>query len=886
MSCCRSTPDHAQFSAVPQGETDADSVPQDGWRAAGAVVTVLSLTTALLSALSSCLLWAASTNSWCKQSSFVFRATGLRGVPLGLVSFLASCILAALCASELWRHRAVNRVSARAHSVLVALGLLSPVVALCILSTDDTHRTALRFVVHFAPALHLLALAVATSTGILRGQIPLKPRLIAHRGVSRIAPENSLEGIEAASGTGVYGVEFDVAVTRDGVPVLLHDRTFRRTTDIDRVFPGRARDDPSHFTSQELSRLTLSRWCSRQCDGPMDKETERTFNEARVPTMAQALESAQRQRLHAIWDLRKPSNEHAGDWMDIILNLTMASTKVDRSLVWWLADDMSERARSAGFKRACPVTHGHWERAEGRQCDVLNMHHGVSGAELRRAKGMGAWVNAYVVDSEWLFSQMWVLGIDSVTTTNPSTGIIRGPIPNKPRIIAHRGVSRIAPDNSLEGVEAASRVGMYGVEFDVAVTRDGVPVLLHDRTFRRTTDIDSVFPGRAHDDPSHFTSQEVSRLTLSRWCSRQCDGPANREAERTFRKARVPTMAQALESAQRQRLHAIWDLRKPSNEHAGDWMDIILNVTMASTTVDRSLVWWLSDGMSERARSAGFKRACPVKPGHWERAEGRQCDVLNMHHGVSGAELRRAKRSGAWVNVYVVDSEWLFSQMWVLGADSVTSTNPFPMTRMRRPAWTIGLWAYRSVWITLVVVFQLLVVVQVVAESPKGKSTPRQFLVFCGVLWLVSLTAMIIPPLVFIEAGSTGIIRGPIPNKPRIIAHRGVSRIAPDNSLEGVEAASRVGMYGVEFDVAVTQDGVPVLLHDRTFRRTTDIGRVFPGHAHDDPSHFTSQEVLRLTLSRWCSRQCDGPANREAERTFRKARVPTMAQALESALVK
>eukprot|EP00727_Mastigamoeba_balamuthi_P002622 m51a1_g12357 hypothetical protein (617) ;mRNA; f:558508-561363 len=572
--------------------------------------------------------------------------------------------------------------------------------------------------------------------------------------------------------------------------------------------------------------------------------------------MAQALESAQRQRLHAIWDLRKPSNEHADDWMDIILNVTMASTTVDRSLVWWLADDMSERARSAGFKRACPVTHGNWKGVEGRQCDVLNMHHGVSGAELRRAKRSGAWVNVYVVDSEWLFSQMWVLGVDSVTSTNPfpmtrmqkpawtlsiwtyrevplelvtavlacaqvamftvllcvhqigaqrmpvpvqyccvllalfgaslsativfadmaegaalrfvqhfapalhllalaaatcatfkfiramvskfrteavaksnsrrlllvgiayigifymttmlllplvvervSTGIIRGPIPNKPRIIAHRGVSRIAPDNSLEGVEAASRVGMYGVEFDVAVTRDGVPVLLHDRTFRRTTDIDRVFPGRAHDDPSHFTSQEVSRLTLSRWCNRQCDGPASREAERTFRKARVPTMAQALESAQRQRLHAIWDLRKPSNEHAGDWMDIILNVTMASTTVDRSLVWWLADDMSERARSAGFKRACPVTHGNWKGVEGRKCDVLNMHHGVSGAELRRAKRSGAWVNVYVVDSEWLFSQMWVLGADSVTSTNPFPMTRMRRPAWTIELWVYRPVWI-------------------------------------------------------------------------------------------------------------------------------------------------------------------------------------------
>jgi glycerophosphoryl diester phosphodiesterase len=52
---------------------------------------------------------------------------------------------------------------------------------------------------------------------------------IAHRGDWRLAPENSLEALVLAAGIdGVDGVEFDVRLSRDGVPVLLHDKTLER----------------------------------------------------------------------------------------------------------------------------------------------------------------------------------------------------------------------------------------------------------------------------------------------------------------------------------------------------------------------------------------------------------------------------------------------------------------------------------------------------------------------------------------------------------------------------------------------------------------------------------------------------------------------------------
>jgi glycerophosphoryl diester phosphodiesterase len=55
-----------------------------------------------------------------------------------------------------------------------------------------------------------------------------------------------------------------------------------------------------------------------------------------------------------------------------------------------------------------------------------------------------------------------------------------------PLRLAHRGDWRVAPENSLAALGAAMRVpGCDGVEFDVRLSRDGVPVLLHDATLAR-----------------------------------------------------------------------------------------------------------------------------------------------------------------------------------------------------------------------------------------------------------------------------------------------------------------------------------------------------------------------------------------------------------------
>jgi len=56
------------------------------------------------------------------------------------------------------------------------------------------------------------------------------PRRFAHRGVAQAAPENTLGAFEAAVALGLEGIELDLHLSRDGVPVVIHDGNLTRLT--------------------------------------------------------------------------------------------------------------------------------------------------------------------------------------------------------------------------------------------------------------------------------------------------------------------------------------------------------------------------------------------------------------------------------------------------------------------------------------------------------------------------------------------------------------------------------------------------------------------------------------------------------------------------------
>ncbi|MBX3244402.1 MAG: hypothetical protein KF685_08100 [Acidobacteria bacterium] len=82
------------------------------------------------------------------------------------------------------------------------------------------------------------------------------PLIIAHRGASAVAPENTLAAFRHAIEAGADGIELDVRLASDGVAVVIHDQDLKRTAG----FEGRV----SSYSSDELSHFDVGSWFRRK----------------------------------------------------------------------------------------------------------------------------------------------------------------------------------------------------------------------------------------------------------------------------------------------------------------------------------------------------------------------------------------------------------------------------------------------------------------------------------------------------------------------------------------------------------------------------------------------------------------------------------------------
>jgi glycerophosphoryl diester phosphodiesterase len=126
----------------------------------------------------------------------------------------------------------------------------------------------------------------------------------------------------------------------------------------------------------------------------------------------------------------------------------------------------------------------------------------------------------------------------------------QGP-PRAPLLVAHRGASAQAPENTLDAVDAADRMDVDWVENDVQRTRDGELVVIHDDSLARTTDAEQRFPGRSPWKVGDFTAAEIATLDAGSWF-----GPA-------FAGARVPTLAGYLERVERNGQRLLLEIKRP-----------------------------------------------------------------------------------------------------------------------------------------------------------------------------------------------------------------------------------------------------------------------------------------------------------------------------------
>lgn len=133
-------------------------------------------------------------------------------------------------------------------------------------------------------AVILLAVVLMSTMGQAQYS---KKTLVAHRGASAYAPEHTLAAYRLAIEQGADFVEQDLAVTKDGVLVCLHDASLERTTNVEELFPGRVTTQTiegktrkawlaNDFTLAEIKTLDAGSWFDKKFAG----ERVPTFDEA------------------------------------------------------------------------------------------------------------------------------------------------------------------------------------------------------------------------------------------------------------------------------------------------------------------------------------------------------------------------------------------------------------------------------------------------------------------------------------------------------------------------------------------------------------------------------------------------------------------------------
>lgn len=208
---------------------------------------------------------------------------------------------------------------------------------------------------------------------------------------------------------------------------------------------------------------------------------------------------------------------------------------------------------------------------------------------------------------------------------NPFLARLKAPT-GQPLIIAHRGDSFHAPENTLEAARRGKAAGADAWELDVQLTRDGVPVVLHDESLRRTTDVAARFPddSRGQDGfrVADFDLAEVRTLDAGSWFVEERGGSRSAREFGTLDRldradvdryrsgsVRVPTLEEALAFTRESAWLANVEIKSFPSDPPG-LVNRVLDVIAATGTADRVLISSFDHG--DLVATAADHADCPL----------------------------------------------------------------------------------------------------------------------------------------------------------------------------------------------------------------------------------------------------------------------------------
>ena len=249
-----------------------------------------------------------------------------------------------------------------------------------------------------------------------------------------------------------------------------------------------------------------------------------------------------------------------------------------------------------------------------------------------------------------------------------------------PLIIGHRGASARAPENTLAAFKLALEEGADGLEFDVRLARDRIPVVIHDHTLRRT----ALCAGSVES----LTSGELNGLDAGTWFNRR--NPAR--ARDSFARERIPTLAQVFErfGTRASFLYVELKCEEPAQgiQLARTVVELTRSYDLASRVVVKSFTHAL---VRESKLLAPEIRAAALFDRNWSRplvappriiAEAEACgaDEISLHRSLlRRATVEAAHGRGFGVVVWTVDTPFWLRRAHALGLRAVITNRPAEM---------------------------------------------------------------------------------------------------------------------------------------------------------------------------------------------------------------
>jgi len=247
---------------------------------------------------------------------------------------------------------------------------------------------------------------------------PPSPQLIAHRGDTRAAPDNSAAAVRAAAALGVDMVEFDVCASADGAPVVIHGPRLERWSS----GTGRV----AHAPLEHLVGLTLR---GRDGEGLVDES---------LPTLGDILDVAGTMPVNC--DIKDPVV------VDVVVAELVARDMAHRAVLSGLTGRQARRTlRRHGLQVAVlvnpsrlDVVVGRWHRVRTgwllrryrrlfRDAIIgINVPHGwIDERLVAGVHRLGGTVWAFTVDDQDRVDELVAMGVDSITTNRPGEIAIR-----------------------------------------------------------------------------------------------------------------------------------------------------------------------------------------------------------------------------------------------------------------------------------------------------------------------------------------------------------------------------------------------------------------------------------------------------------------------------